>query len=145
MDASVASRSRSCSFAANITVAAEDDAGNRTTAVIDRNLNEVASMEITATPAEVVANGQNTVTVSVQALNLLREPVDGARITLSLSGVGSLAEYAVTTSGGGADTVFSPGYQGDDSVVTITAEADGISDSATIDVLGDFPPVPNRK
>lgn len=131
-------------YAAAIEVSAENDAGERTFALLSRDLTQAAYLELTATPSQVVANGVNTVALSVRALNFMNEPVNGGTVTL-FAGSGSVTPASVVITGGAGAAVFTPPLASADTTVTITAISGGLTDTAAITVLGDFPPMPERR
>lgn len=131
-------------FAANIVVSSENASGDRIIKTLTRDLTQVAYLKISASPSQVVGNGLNTVAVSVQAMNLMDKPVDGTVITVT-AGAGMLSPNTVTTSGGVGRTTYNPLHLSSDTNVAITAQYQGLTASANVSVLADFPPVPRKR
>ena len=128
----------------DIQVSAEDAASNRATSVIRRIPSDVETLDVIVTPAQIVANGQNTAAVSVTAKSFLGQALSGKTVTFSVSGGGSVSPAsAVTDASGAAATTFTAGVSAVElTTITITAASGGVSGAAALNLQGDFPPAP---
>lgn len=124
-----------------INVSATDDAGNRATVLLTRKIDEsrIESLDITVSPASLVADGQSTAVVTVHTYNYLNEPADGI-VTLTVTSGGTLDTWSLTTENGSASTTFTAGIGSAAGAVTITAAHDSLSASAIISLMPDIPP-----
>ncbi|MEW6200410.1 MAG: FecR domain-containing protein [bacterium] len=129
-----------------INIAAEDSVKNRTAVVICRTIDtgEVSYLEVSVSPAQIVADSVSTATITVRADNFLREPVDGAQVSLMATSGGSLSATTLTTVNGTATAVFTAGTGSIPNTVTITASvtttAGTITASTTLLLAPDVPP-----
>ncbi len=128
-------------LASIITVVAEDASANREVKRIDRNPRDIAFFDVSASPSTVIANGLNTLTITVHVRNFMMEPVDGVAISMESGDGGTLSSSSLVSSGGVATVVFTPALAGYDRTVNVTARAGHMSDTLAITVLADFPPV----
>jgi len=130
---------------ATIEIAATDSMGNRVSAIITRaiNVSEIGYVEITVSPSTIVANGTSTAVVTVNTMNILKQPINAA-VTLSATPGGSLASNAFTTSGGVGSTTFTAGVGSIQNPVTITAASGAVSSTAILLLTPDKPPTPGK-
>ncbi len=126
-----------------IIVTARDADGAESFEILDRVIDpeRVAFVIVTVSPASIVADNVSTASVTVTALNLLSEPVDGVGVTLVSTSGGYLTGTTLTASGGTVSTTFHAGIGSVVNPVTITATSMGISGSAILTLLPDAPPL----
>lgn len=132
-----------------IKVAAEDQAGNRSTEIITRmplDLQEIAYLSVDVNPGSIVADNVSTAEITVNGLNHYMQPVSGVDVFVSTNATGGyLSATSISLFDGKGTATFHAGVSGlERKTITITASKNGVSASAQLVLLPDFPAQPDE-
>lgn len=127
-----------------ILVIARSADGAESIRILSRNIDRerVAYIDVYVSPQSIVADNVSSANVSVRILNLLGNPVEGARIKLDNTSGGYLDATTLTSGADGTvSTTFNAGIGSTVKPVTITATSMDITGTAILTLLPDAPPL----